>query len=350
MSAPSLVATGLSRTYGRTAAVDGVSLTLKPGEITALIGPSGAGKSTLLRLLAGLERPDAGTLRSGPRLLASADSAIPTEQRRIGLIFQDFALFPHLDAAENIRFGLHDLPKAEGRARAMAWLERIGLDSRAAAYPHQLSGGEQQRIAIARALAPGPVAILMDEPFSGLDLARREDVREMALATIAEAGIPALLVTHDAEEALLHADRIAFMQGGRIVQAGTPDEVYRHPADAGTAAALGRVNRLNATSRETGTVRTPFGEVSLPASGPERPVTVIIRPEGILIDPLSATRAVVVAVRPGGPFRHVRLKAGAAEATALVPAPMPVRAGDEVGVRLDPALTFVFERQGQGPA
>ncbi|OZB13922.1 MAG: hypothetical protein B7X53_15040, partial [Hyphomonas sp. 34-62-18] len=179
MNAP-LSAHGVTRRYGDRAVVDGVSLSLPPGQITALLGGSGAGKSTLLRLLSGLEGVDEGEIRLGEEVLSAHGRTVPAEKRRIGLIFQDFALFPHLTAARNVAFGLKHLPKAEAIARAQAWLARLGLEPRANAYPHELSGGEQQRVAIARALAPEPAAILMDEPFSGLDPSLRDSVRDAA--------------------------------------------------------------------------------------------------------------------------------------------------------------------------
>ena len=189
--------------------VSEASLTLDPGKVTALLGGSGAGKSTLLRLFAGLEPVDAGEIRLSETVLSSTNKTVPAEKRRIGLVFQDFALFPHMTALQNVRFGLKRLPRPERTPVAENWLNRLGLQARINAYPHELSGGEQQRVAIARALAPKPIAILLDEPFSGLDPALREGVREIALSAVREAGIPALLVTHDANEAMAYADYLA---------------------------------------------------------------------------------------------------------------------------------------------
>ena len=225
-----LRAIGVSRAYDGTVVVDEASLTLQPGKITALLGQSGAGKSTLLRLFAGLEPVDAGEIRLGDTVLSSTSLQVPAESRSIGLIFQDFALFPHLNALDNVGFGLRGMNREARRKRAGEWLDRLGLSHRARAYPHQLSGGEQQRVSIARALAAKPVAILMDEPFSGLDVTLKSEVREIALAAVAEAGIPALLVSHDASEAMRDADRIAVMRKGVILQEDTPEELYLHPA------------------------------------------------------------------------------------------------------------------------
>lgn len=229
----------LSRAFDRKAALSDVSLRLEPGEITAVVGGSGAGKTTLLRLIAGMEKPDAGTIASGERVLSSAHHVVPPEQRNIGLIFQDFALFPHLNVIQNIGFGLKQSDRLEAENTIQLWLERLSLTHRRAAFPHQLSGGEQQRVAIARALAADPVAILMDEPFSGLDPTLRADIRHQALTAVKDAGIPALLVTHDPVEALAEADQIVILDRGHVVQSGRPDDLYRRPISGVAARALG---------------------------------------------------------------------------------------------------------------
>lgn len=234
-----LRAVGVSRLYDGRPVVNDASLTLEPGKITALLGQSGAGKSTLLRLLAGLEPVDHGEIRHGDTVLSSPSVHVPAESRAIGLIFQDFALFPHLNAIDNVGFGLTRMSKDARRRKAAEWLDRLGLSHRAKAYPHQLSGGEQQRVSIARALAAQPVAILMDEPFSGLDVTLKSEVRRIALAAVAEAGIPALLVSHDAAEAMRDADRIAVMKDGVILQEDVPETLYLHPNSIPVARALG---------------------------------------------------------------------------------------------------------------
>lgn len=344
MTKQALIAKGLTRTYNGQAIVSDVHLTLEPGTITALLGPSGAGKSTLLRLFAGLERPEAGTLTVGNSILASPDHLVPTEKRQVGLIFQDFALFPHLTAQENIRFGLRHLTKQEGAARALDWLRRIGLETRSDAYPHQLSGGEQQRIAIARALAPDPVVILMDEPFSGLDPALREEVRTVALDAIASVGIPGLLVTHDADEAMLFADRLAIMRQGRILQTDTPDVIYSAPADADVAIALGPLNTLSAHVDETGKVITPIGTLAAPDGIKSASVDVLVRPEAILLDRASAHTATLISIRRRAALHQLVLDVGPCQITALVSHHDLPETGSEVGVRLDPALAFIFRQ------
>ncbi len=327
-----LEALSITRRYGARAVVDNVTLSLAPGEITALLGGSGAGKSTLLRLLAGLEPLDAGEVRLGARILSAPGRTIPPEQRRIGLIFQDFALFPHLTAARNVGFGLKHLPRDQAAATVDRWIGLLGLADRAGAYPHELSGGEQQRVAIARALAPEPAAILMDEPFSGLDPALSGSVREAALAAVRAAGIPALMVTHDPAEALESADQIAILSGGRLLQSGTAEDVYRRPASLAAARALGAVN---AFPRD----RLPASwQAALPQSGE----SIGFRPEGVRLDPSSQARFTVTSRRLMGPLVRLTLDGHGLELNALAaPASAPPR-GTEVGVSLDPALTFTF--------
>ncbi|ABI75865.1 iron ABC transporter, ATP-binding protein [Hyphomonas neptunium ATCC 15444] len=321
----------VTRRYGDRAVVDGVSLTLPPGQITALLGGSGAGKSTLLRLFAGLEGVDEGEIRIGEEVLSAPGRTVPAEKRRIGLIFQDFALFPHLTAARNVAFGLKHLPKTEAADRAQAWLARLGLEPRAGAYPHELSGGEQQRVAIARALAPEPSAILMDEPFSGLDPSLRDSVRDAALDAIRAAGIPALLVTHDPAEALEHADRIAILSQGKLLQEGPAHEIYTRPASAAVAGALGPVNRFRASAVPPGLLH---------GQAPE--ALILVRPEGVLIDTASPVRATLLSARMTGPLIRLKLDLNGLRLTALVPPVTGIVPGMETGVRLDPALTFTF--------
>lgn len=321
----------VTRRYGDRAVVDSVSLTLPPGQITALLGGSGAGKSTLLRLFAGLEGVDEGEIRIGGDVLSAPGRTVPAEKRRIGLIFQDFALFPHLTAARNVAFGLKHLPKAEAAARAQAWLARLGLEPRAGAFPHELSGGEQQRVAIARALAPEPAAILMDEPFSGLDPSLRDSVRDAALDAIRAAGIPALLVTHDPAEALEHADRIAILSQGKLLQEGPAREIYTHPASAAVAGALGPVNRFTAGAAPAGLLH-----------GQDAGALILVRPEGVCIDAASPVRARVLSARMTGPLTRLTLQVNDLRLTALVPPMSAFVPGMETGVRLDPALTFTF--------
>ncbi len=326
----SLSAIGVSRAYHGVRVVDAVSLDLKPGRVTALLGGSGAGKSTLLRLFAGLEAVDEGEIRLGGRVLSSTKTTLAPDKRHIGLIFQDFALFPHLTALQNVAFGLKSLGKEAAKAEALAWLGRLGLTGRADAYPHELSGGEQQRVAIARALAPKPAAILMDEPFSGLDPALRASVRDEALEAVRAADIPALLVTHDPMEALEAADHVAIMRGGKVRQEGPAAEVYLNPVSADVAASLGPVNRLAAAD-------VPAGLADV-APGTE----LVVRLEGICLDPASKVRAKVLASQITGAMNRLVMDLEGRRLVALVPRHEAPKAGDEVGIRLDPALSFIF--------
>ncbi|MEZ5947113.1 MAG: ABC transporter ATP-binding protein [Hyphomonas sp.] len=329
-----LSAHGVSRRYGPTAVVDEVSLTLKPGAITALLGGSGAGKSTLLRLFAGLEPVDTGEVRLGDRVLSSPSSTLAPDKRRIGLIFQDFALFPHLTSLQNVMFGLKALGREAALAEAEAWLRRLDLTARAGAYPHELSGGEQQRVAIARALAPKPAAILMDEPFSGLDPALRSYVRDAALEAVREAGIPALLVTHDPVEALESADHVAILKSGKLQQEGPAADVYLSPASADVAAALGPITRLKAADVPAALADVPVGH------------ELAVRPEGVLLDGAAPVKARVVTSQLTGAMHRVVLDMGGHRLVALVPRQYAPQPGEEVGVRLDPALAFIFPSAG----
>ena len=264
---------GVWKAYGATRAVAGASLEVQPGELFGVLGPSGCGKTTLLRLIAGFERPDRGEVAVGGRVMAGPGCWRPPERRRIGMVFQDYALFPHLTVERNVAFGLD----RRERTRARASLELVGLQHKAERFPHELSGGERQRVALARALAPEPDVVLLDEPFSSLDASLRSELRREVELILRDAGATAVLVTHDQEEALSLVDRLGVMRDGRIVQVGAPEEVYAHPADRFTASFLGEVNVLPGVGR-SGVVETDLGvfDVRQRASGP---VHVAVRPE-----------------------------------------------------------------------
>lgn len=324
------------RAYNGAWALDDVSLTAPEGKVLALLGPSGSGKSTILRLIAGLEAPDAGDVLIGDEIVSTPSRVTPTEQRRVGMVFQDYSLFPHLTAGANVAFGLDKLARGERDARALRWLDRVGLKHRAGAYPHELSGGEQQRVALARALAPQPKAVLLDEPFSGLDPVQRAELRDATLATLAEARTTTLFVTHDAEDALQVADRLAILKAGKLLQAATPREAYDAPASLDAAAALGPINVFDGVS-EGGGVRTPFGTVtSTLANGVK--ARAAVRAEALNLRPGSAAR--VIDVRPHGAHDLVRIEAGNVVWRALTPARTTL--GERVDVELQPAGSFVF--------
>jgi iron(III) transport system ATP-binding protein len=279
---PRLELDGVRKVYEGTAVVDGLSLSLAAGQVTCLLGPSGCGKSTTLRIAAGVERQTAGRVRLDGRLVSDGTMHLPPESRRVGLMFQDFALFPHLTVEENVAFGLRDGGGGR-RARALHLLERVGLGRFGAKYPHELSGGEQQRVALARALAPRPRVMLMDEPFSGLDTRLRDQVRDETLAILKDEGTAVLLVTHEPAEAMRMADQVALMRAGRIVQLASPYNIYNTPVDLAAAAFFSDVNVIRSTVRGAQT-DTPFGLFLAPGHAEGSEVAIVIRPQHLRID------------------------------------------------------------------
>jgi iron(III) transport system ATP-binding protein len=350
---------GITHHYGARRAVDGVTLTVAPGEVLCLLGPSGCGKTTLLRLAAGLEPLQAGRVVIGGRTVADARRSLPPEARDVGMVFQDYALFPHLTVLDNVGFGLRRLPRSERHKRAMALLERVELGSRAGEYPHVLSGGEQQRVALARALAPRPAVLLLDEPFAGLDTRLRQQVREASLQLLQESEATVLLVTHDPEEAMALGDRLAIMRDGRLEQVGPPGEVYARPANPFVARFLGETNRFRATVGD-GRVATPLGP--LPAQGYAEGATVEVhlRPEALHLERVDGT------LPPDGTWATVdrvrRIGAPAVVDLQLVQdgAPLPLRAmqlgpcdlapGQRVRVRLEQGAALVYPLDSASPA
>ncbi len=262
--------------------IDGVSLELRAGEVTCLLGPSGCGKSTLLRIAAGVERQTEGRVSIDGRLVSEGALHLPPERREIGLVFQDFALFPHLTVAENVAFGLRG-PGPARAERAARLLERVGLAAHGRKHPHQLSGGEQQRVALVRALAPRPRILLMDEPFSGLDDRLRDGVRDETLDILREEGAAALMVTHEPEEAMRMADRIALMRAGRIVQEGAPYTIYNNPVDKEAAMFFSDVNVIHGVVANFQT-ETPFGRFLTPGLADRADVEIVIRPQHLKMD------------------------------------------------------------------
>ncbi len=268
----------VDKSFGATAAVREASLTVGRGELVALLGPSGSGKTTLLRIISGFEEPDAGTVSIGGRLVAGRGAWEEPERRRIGMVFQDGALFPHLTVGENVAFG-H--PRA---GRVAECLELVGLAHRAGSHPHELSGGERQRVALARALAVEPEVVLMDEPFASLDAGLRAALGEEVAAILRRAGASALLVTHNQQEALSLADVVVLIREGRVAQAGAPAEVYARPSSRWVAEFLGPVGVVAGEVRR-GSVETELG--TFPAGGhPDGPVELVVRPESVAVAPL----------------------------------------------------------------
>lgn len=279
------------KTYpGGPRAVAGVTLEVAAGSVLALLGPSGCGKTTLLRLIAGLERPDQGVIQVGERTVAGEGVWVAPEQRRVGLVFQEGALFPHLTVAENIGFALNGRPRRAREQRVAALLALVGLEGLGSRYPHQLSGGQQQRVALARALAPEPAVVLLDEPFASLDPALRGELREEVMQILRAAATTTVLVTHDQEEALSLADQIALMLDGRVVQHASPFVIYDRPATRAVADFIGAANWLPGHA-EDGCARCALGIVPL-AAPVQGPVDVLVRPEQLCMapDPAGAWR------------------------------------------------------------
>ena len=286
-AAAALRVRGLRKHFGATRAVDGLDLDVPAGEICALLGPSGCGKTTALRAIAGLERADGGEIAIGERVVSSGSEWIPPEKRRIGMVFQDYALFPHLDVAGNVGYGLGRNPD---RARVEEVLGLVGLGDERERPVHQLSGGQQQRVALARALAPRPELVLLDEPFSNLDAILRERLREEIRDILGAAGVTALFVTHDQQEALSLAETVAVMRAGRIEQIGTPEEVYTRPASRWMAEFLGEVELIDAEA-SGGRAATDLGPIAVPESA-KGAISIAIRPESLAIGLEAPARAV----------------------------------------------------------
>ena len=337
----------LSHAFGGRTVVDGVTLAIAPGEVHCLVGPSGCGKTTTLRLIAGLERVQAGRVVIGGETVAAPGLHLPPERRRVGLMFQDYALFPHLRVIDNVAFGLRHLPggRRRRRARAMDLLAQVNMADHAEAWPHTLSGGEQQRVALARALAPGPRLMLLDEPFSSLDAGLREQVRGDTVGILKASGTPTLMVTHDADEALRAGDRIHAMVGGRIVQSGTPATLYGEPASPFVAAFFGPINRFKGWA-VGGRVSTALGPVEAPEIEDGAPVDVIIRPEAVSLYRRGAgdrLRLRVTGIRDLGPTRLVTLEVpDRASLTVRVTRDAEFLVGEMVAVGFDPHQVFVY--------
>jgi iron(III) transport system ATP-binding protein len=330
---PVLRVRGIVRRFGDVTAVDGIDLDVRRGRIVALLGPSGCGKTTMLRMLAGFERADAGSIELDGRAVDGAGAWVPPDRRGVGMVFQDYALFPHLDVLRNVAFGL---PRRERRGAARSRrladvLALVGLAGLEHRYPHELSGGQQQRVALARALAPEPSVILLDEPFSNLDAALRAQVRADVHRILTQAGATAVFVTHDQEEALSLADEVAVMAAGRIVQLADPEAVYHAPADRSVAAFVGDADFV-AGSAEAGRVVSDLGDLALlePLSGA---VEVLVRPEDVHLTPDPAGSAVVVGREFYGhdQMLYVRLAGGRVVRARLGPV-SPLAPGDRCAV------------------
>jgi iron(III) transport system ATP-binding protein len=341
----------LRYTQGGTAAVEGLSLTLEPGETLALLGPSGCGKTTTLRLIAGFEQPQAGRITLEDRVLASPDTFVAPSQRRVGMVFQDYALFPHLSVLENVTFGLASLPRREQVARARDMLTLFSLNGLEARMPHALSGGQQQRVALARALAPRPRVLLLDEAFSSLDAALRASTRVEVRRVLKSLETTVLLVTHDQEEAMAFADRLAVMKAGKVEQVGTPESVYAAPRNSFVASFLGGTNLLPGTA--SGDIAsTALGNIPLVGHATGQ-VQVSLRPECLRLAASTDSRTGVPDVQVltrefQGHGVEFTVKAGGMELTVRGAPELPFRPGDMARLEVVGKAVVLEDRSSSG--
>ncbi|MGB3555433.1 MAG: ABC transporter ATP-binding protein [Jannaschia sp.] len=351
---PRLITKGLTRILSGRRVVDDIELSVAAGQVTCLLGPSGCGKSTTLRIIAGVDRQDAGTVELNGETVSDDDVHMPPETRGVGLMFQDFALFPHLTVDQNIGFGLRRDAVAAARVREL--LTRVDLSGYGGKHPHELSGGEQQRVALARALAPRPSIMLMDEPFSGLDNRLRDGIRDATLNVLKEEGTAVLLVTHEPDEAMRMADDIALMRDGKIVQRAAPYNIYNTPVDPEAAAFFSDVNTLHGEVNGALTV-TPFGQFLAPGHADGTVVDIVFRPQHVRIDFDRHGRGPNPTAAEGSPARGVVERArfmgkeslvefvmadGHSRVTATVPAVFLPQAGTVMWLSIRRDRCFVF--------
>ena len=343
--------------FGTTEVLKDVSIIAEPGKLTCLLGPSGCGKTTLLRLAAGLETLQNGRIFLHDRLVADGQSGfcLAPEKRGVGLMFQDYALFPHLNVFDNIAFGVRQMT-----VERTAWIEdalkRLGIAKHRNSFPHVLSGGQQQRVALLRALAPQPQILLLDEPFSGLDVTRRAQIREDTLTFLKDFGVAVLMVTHDPEEAMFMADHIVVMRGGQVVQAGTPVQTYFSPVDAFVARLFGEMNVFEGKV-ENGQVATPLGPFPIPSLPDGQSAQVLMRMEGIQVSMgrdetklntccATAGRVEEVYLMGRSSHLHIRVPAPGGHGEVMlhvrVPGVMKPEKGAVVTVNADPKQVFGF--------
>ncbi len=340
----------VSKSYpGGVQAVDRLSVSLGTGEILSLLGPSGCGKTTVLRMIAGFEWPDEGSIAIGGRPVAGGGVRVEPERRGVGMVFQDYPLFPYRTVGQNVAFGLHKLPKKQAMARALDVLELVGLKGYDRRYPHELSGGQQQRVALAQALAPEPNVILLDEPFSNLDASLRQEVRLQVREILKKAGATGILVTHDQKEAFTVGDIVAVMSKGRIEQIGSPYELYARPRTRFVAQFLGHCALLEGTVQQGAPgVLTDLGLVPCnhcPASNGER-VTVSLRPDSLMVDPEGPLKGAVESIAHEGHSLEltVKIPCGAhfVRARALASPELAVKPGDNLRFSIAPDRVAVI--------
>ena len=344
MSDAALVCRGVSKAFGSTVALAGLDLAVERGRLTALLGPYGCGKTTALRVIAGLEDPDAGSLEVDGRVLVDDRVRVPPEQRRIGLVFQDYALFPHLTVGQNVAYGLHQVPADERRQRVGDALDLVGLGGLDARLPTQLSGGQQQRVALARALAPRPALVLLDEPFSNLDAGLRIQVREEVRAILQAASATAVFVTHDQEEALSLADEVAVMDAGRLHQVAAPHTLYTRPATRFVAEFVGEADLVPGRRAGRHFVDTALGRLQSRDPLTADAVTVVLRPETVdlLVDPQGAGTVEGIQYFGHDQLVSVRLPDGTPLRARCGPT-VHLQRGDRVEVRVRDAVVAFDE-------
>jgi iron(III) transport system ATP-binding protein len=338
----------VARSFGALKAVDGLTLRLAQGSIGCLLGPSGCGKTTALRCIAGFEPVDRGSIRAHGRLLSSAQMQVSPESRRIGMVFQDYALFPHLNVAENVGFGLHGQDRGRRQRKVEEILETVGLAEYRTHYPHQLSGGQQQRVALARALAPQPEIVLLDEPFSSLDVELRERLGVEVRTILKALNTTALLVTHDQQEAFAVADLVGVMRAGRLEQWDAPYQIYHRPATRFVADFIGQGAFLDGEVVAPGTFQTEVGLVRGNGNGEWRTgtrVDLLLRPDDVIHDDASVMRAEVCqrAFRGAEFLYTLRLPSGA-HVLSLVPSHHDHAVGEHIGIRIEPDHVVAFAR------
>ncbi|MEC7488680.1 MAG: ABC transporter ATP-binding protein [Pseudomonadota bacterium] len=334
--------------------LDDISFEAADGELLCLLGPSGSGKTSILRLIAGLAAPDNGTISINGVAVSSQSGITPPHKRNIGYLFQDFALFPHLNVMQNIQYGLTGVEKSKSLSRTRELLDQVKLQDHAEKFPHMLSGGEQQRVALARAIASRPRLLLLDEPFSSLDTSLRQQVREETIQIAANHGLTTIMVTHDPDEAMSLADRIVLINEGAVVQIGTPEKLYNHPVNKLAAAFFGNINKINGIV-ENEQIKTDIG--SLPGDGliDGSKVDILIRPEGIKISPAPKNAATindeawVCGIRYCGNSNLVRVGIGSWSEphTHMEVSQLPgisLQTGDKILLEFDRNQTYVFPK------
>ena len=362
MNQPVLRCTELTKVFNGSSAVLGLNLEVAQGEVLALLGPSGCGKTTTLRLIAGFEAPDAGTIEVSGRIVAGPDTLVPPEKRQIGMVFQDYALFPHLSVEDNVAYGVKKNDGAHKprdrssqrrhlhrrAARVTTVLSMVGLSHLRSRMPHELSGGEQQRVALARALAPEPKILLLDEPFSNLDAKLRQQVREEVKEILTLSKVTGIFVTHDQEEALYIGDRVAVLNHGRLEQVDTPQIVYQFPATTFVAGFVGVADFLSATFAD-GMLLTEAGLVpQSKAPTPLDDLEVLVRPEDVAFEPMESGQGRLISRRYQGTFSLYRILMDSGETVhSLKPNLKTYAMGTRVQVKLEPSGDLVCYHRGR---